>query len=82
MIQNYGVKYIFRSFDKTNERRSIKSVELVKSQYKLCLNVQKTEQIIPHPNSLNIDPSVKFKLKGKQLIYTSTICRIPKSAFR
>ena len=34
---------------------------------KLCLNVQKTKLIIFHPTSLKTDPSIKFKLQGKQL---------------
>ena len=40
---------------------------------KLCLNVQKTEFIIFHPNNLKLNSSFKFKLQGKWLIPTQSV---------
>ena len=40
---------------------------------KLCLNIQKTELIIFCPTSLKMDPSIKFKLQGKQLIPVQSV---------
>ena len=39
---------------------------------KLYLNIQKAKLIF-HPISLKIDPSIKFKLQGKQLIPTESV---------
>ena len=39
---------------------------------KLCLNIQKTELILP-PSNLKIGPSIKFKLQGKQLIPAQSV---------
>ena len=40
---------------------------------KFCLNIQKIQLIIFCPTSLKIDPSIKFKLQGKQLMSTQSV---------
>ena len=68
MIQTYEVKYIFGSFGKTNLSNLLYQLRA----NKLFLNIQKTKLMF-HPASLKIDPAIKFKLPGKQLIPNQSV---------
>ena len=64
--KHYAVKYIFRSLAK-QINKDLSNLSYWLRANKFYLNIQKTELIIFHPTSLNIDHSIKFKLQGKQL---------------
>ena len=65
-----NILYSNKSLEKLvkNINHDLKRDSLKLNANKLCLNVKKTELIISHPHTKELDHPLKFKLNGKRLI--------------